>query len=206
MSFRSLFINKRGSLIVDAACCLPAFILSVCLLLSLINQAGAEETSYADMAKKAQVRTGLIAVSGLEIKTDHLVQVEMPGNGAVTRLVYRPFIGESDRLADRKDVIVYVFPKRGIRYHKYGCSTMIEGDRQLILTDPVRKTYKACEICKPGKLPNGALVYMYSESSTVYHRKSCASITKSFETMLRSEAEEKGYLPCHLCMDLQEGQ
>ncbi len=77
---------------------------------------------------------------------------------------------------------------------------MIDGDRELVLTDPVRMFYEPCKICRPQILPNGALVYMYSESSSVYHRKSCASISKSYETMSRSEAESKGYTPCMLCI------
>ena len=197
---RNLFISRRGSIIVDAACCLPAFIISFCLLLSLINQAGAEESSYAKMAKQVQTQVDLIAVSGADIDVDYLIQFDFPGNGVMTKLLYRPFVGESEDISSEDDELVYIFTKRGIRYHKYGCSTMIDGDRELILTNTVRYSYKACELCKPGSLPNGALVYMYSESSTVYHRKSCASVTKSFETMSRSEAEGKGYSPCMLCI------
>ena len=200
MFHRRSFISNRGSLFVDAACCIPAFIISFCLLISLINQAGAEESSYAKMNKLVQTQTGVIAAAGLDIEVEHLTQIDFPGNGVMTKLVYRPFIGESADLSGSKDEIVYIFPKRGIRYHRYGCSTMIDGDRELVLTDPVRMFYVPCRICKPQALPNGALVYMYSESSSTYHRKNCASVSKSYETMSRSEAEEKGYTPCMLCM------
>ena len=206
MSFRSLFTSKRGSVLVDAACCLPAFIISICLLLSLINQAGAEESSYAKMAKQVQVEVDLMAVAGFDTDVDYLIQFGFPGNGVMTKLLYRPFVGESDDISGEDDELVYVFPKRGIRYHRYGCSTMIDGDRELVLTNAVRNNYAACKICKPAALPNGALVYMYSEDSSVYHRKSCASVTKSFETMSRSEAEGKGYTPCMLCVGHDDSQ
>ena len=193
---------------MDAACCLPAFIISFCLLLSLINQAGAEESSYAKMARQVQTQVDLIAVSGADIDVDYLIQFDFPGNGVMTKLLYRPFVGESAKISNEDDELVYIFPKRGIRYHRYGCSTMIDGDREIVLTNTVRNSYSACKLCKPGTLPNGALVYLYSEDSSVYHRKSCASVTKSFETMSRSEAEEKGYTPCMLCIghDYQTGQ
>ena len=206
MSFRNLFISKRGSVLVDAACCLPVFIVSICLLLSLINQAEAEESSYAKMAGQVQTQVGLMAVAGMDTDVDYLIQFDLPGNGVVTKLLYRPFVGESDDISGKDDELVYIFPKRGIRYHRYGCSTMVDGDRELVLTNSVRNNYAACRLCKPGDLPNGALVYMYSEDSTVYHRKSCASVTKSFETMSRSEAEEKGYTPCMLCIGHDDSQ
>ena len=197
---RLLLISKRGSLFVDAACTLPIFIISICMLLSLINQAGAEETAYKDMASRAKTQVDVIAASGLDIETDVLFQTARPGNGVLLRLVYRPFCGESSGISDEDDELVYVFPKRGIRYHRAGCSTMIDGDREIILTNAVRRQYSACRICKPGSLPNCAYVCLYSENSSVYHRRSCASITKSFETMTRSEAEKQGYTPCLLCI------
>ena len=200
MSSRLMFTSKRGSLFVDAACTLPIFIISICMLLALINQAGAEETAYRDMASRAKTQVDVIAASGLDIEMDVLFQTARPGNGVLLRLVYRPFCGESKGIADEDDELVYVFPKRGIRYHRAGCGTMIDGDREVILTNAVRREYSACRICKPSSLPNGAYVCLYSENSTVYHRRSCASITKSFETMTRSEAEKQGYTPCLLCI------
>ena len=189
-----------GSLFVDAACCLPVFILSMCLLLSLINQAGAEQQGYADMAARADAQVDLIAASGLDIDTDILFQLDRPGNGVLLKLIYRPFTGESSRIAESDDELVYVFPKRGIRYPRAGCGTMVNGDIELILNSAVRSRYSACRICKPGSLPDGAFVCVYSESSDVYHRRSCASVTKSFETMTKQEAQDQGYTPCLLCL------
>ena len=213
MSVKITFTNKqgrqyrslrgaggRGSLFVDAACTFPVFIISFCMLLSLINQAGAEESAFRKMAGRAKTQTDLIAASGIDPVTEVLLELERPGNDVTLRLLYRPFTGESRNIADEDDTLVYVFPKRGIRYHKAGCSTMVNGDRELILTNALRKSHSACRICKPGALPNGAYVCVYSENSTVYHRRSCASVLKSYETMTRSEAEEQGYTPCLLCI------
>ena len=192
--------GRRGSLFVDAACTLPVFIISICLLLSVINQAGAEETAFQTMARRAKAQTDVIAASGLDIETDVLLQLSRPGNDVTLRLIYRPFVGESKSIADSDDSQVYVFPKRGIRYHVLGCSTLVNGDREVILTNAVRRSYSACRICRPGALPNGASVCLYSENSRVYHRRSCASVEKTYEVMTRSEAEQKGYTPCLLCI------
>ena len=184
---------------------MPVFILTVCLLISLINQAGAEQASYAKMRSRAKVQVDAIAAAGLSIDTDVLLQVDWPGNGVMTKLIYRPFSGESKSIADTEEYLVYVFPKRGERYHREGCSTMKAGDVEVILTRAVRRRYKACQICKPGSLPDGALVCLYSDTSAVFHRRSCASITKSYETMTRSEAEKKGYTPCMHCLGGADG-
>ena len=158
------------------------------------------------MRSRAVVQVDAIAAAGLDISTDILFQIDWPGNGVMTKLIYRPFVGESKSIADTEDYLVYVFPKRGERYHREGCSTMKAGDIEVILTQSVRKKYKACQICKPGSLPNGALVCLFSDSSVVFHKRSCASITKSYETMTRSEAEKKGYTPCMLCIGGSGGQ
>ena len=208
MLSRLLYTGREGrlraSLFVDAACCLPVFILSMCLLLSLINQAGAEQQAYSDMADRADTQVDIIAASGIGIETDVLFQLARPGNGVLLKLIYRPFIGESSRIAESDDELVYVFPKRGIRYHRAGCGTMINGDIELILNPSVRSRYSACRICKPGSLPDGAFVCVYSASSEVYHRRSCASVTKSFETMTKQEARDQGYTPCLLCIGEEE--
>ena len=93
----------RASLFVDAACCLPVFILSMCLLLSLINQAGAEQQAYADMADRADTQVDIIAASGLDIETDILFELARPGNGVLLKLIFRPFVGESSRIAESDD-------------------------------------------------------------------------------------------------------
>ena len=110
--FRNLYTSRRGSLFADAAFCIPAFVISMCMLLSLINQAGAEESSYARMAKHAQTHVGLIAVSGADTGLDHLTEYDLPGNGVITKLLYRPFTGESDSISSEDDQLVYVFPKK----------------------------------------------------------------------------------------------
>ena len=205
MSAWHSYTNRRGSLFVDAACTLPIFILSICLLISLINQAGSEQQAYAKMARRAKTQVDVIAASGVDVRTDVLIQLAKPGNGVLLRMIYRPFIGESDKIASEDDEMVYVFPKYGVRYHVSGCSTMHDGDREIILTKAVRRRYSACKKCKPSLLPDGAYVCLYSDGSSVYHRRSCASVTKTYETMTRSEAEEQGYSPCLLCIGNGDG-
>lgn len=197
----SLFFGRRtrGYIIVDAACTLPVFILAMCTLLSLINQAGLEDKLFADLVKGADKQALVYAAGGKIIDSDYLVNIGHTKNLVIQKVTYRPFWGEEHtRMKD--GTTVYVFPKRGIRYHVEGCSIMKDGQIELILNKKVRKQYSSCKICKPGDLPDGAMVCVYGETSEVYHRKSCASVTKTYEVMEKSEAEKQGYSPCLLCI------
>lgn len=119
---------------------------------------------------------------------------------SVRTVIYRPFRGESAGMqAEDDDPRVYVFPKRGARFHIEGCSVMQEGSVETILTKSLKRQYSACSICKPDRLPDGARVYRFLETSSVYHRKDCACITKSYVSMPRSQALSQGYTPCHIC-------
>ncbi len=135
-----------------------------------------------------------------------LVRTKMPLPGLFFRymhasenIAFRPFAGESSEGPDADSLRVYVFPKRGERYHIAGCQVLKNGGVQTVLTASLRKRLKACTICDPGDLPDGAPVYMYSSQSGAYHRKSCSIVTKTFISMPRSEAVERGYTPCMVC-------
>ncbi len=124
----------------------------------------------------------------------------VPKLESVRTVAFRPFRGESRPVdADEKDPRVYVFPKRGARYHKEGCYIMQDGCVETILTRSLRARCSACRICKPDRLPDGARAYMFLETSSVYHRKDCASITKSYVSMPRSQATAQGYSACLIC-------
>ena len=189
--FRRILTSKKGSLLVDAAVCIPVFILAMAAILSLVLHVGTEEKNFREMAEQSQVLTVAYAAAGID--DDRIHYLHSDGQN----LAFRPFSGADD---SGGDTLVYIFPKRGERYHIAGCPTMKPGEIETILTDQIRRSYRACEICKPETLPNGAPVCLYSESSRIFHRKSCATITKSYEKICKSEAEARGYTPCMHCI------
>jgi len=135
-----------------------------------------------------------------------LIRTNMPVPGMFFRyiyasknLVFRPFAGESAEAAGADPVRVYVFPKRGERYHIAACSVLKNGGVQTVLNASLRKRLKACSLCHPEGLPDGAPVYMYSSASGAFHRKSCSIVTKTYISIPRSEAIEQGYTPCMIC-------
>jgi len=186
-----MFTSKKGNLIVDAAITLPIFILAMVLVLSFFLKAGTEDNAVSWMLKASQTESMVFASSGENV----VDEVPLYKEGHV--LLFRPFTGEKKGVCYDK---VYIFPKYGKRYHIDGCSTLQGGEKVDILTDKVRKKYSPCKICEPDKLPNGASVCIYSDSSSVYHRQSCATITKSFEQITKDEAIAKGYTACQICL------
>lgn len=255
---RPILTGKRGSLIVDAAICLPFFVIAIAMLLMLIAQTGREESVTRAMVKSAIASVdaaaaleqgedffvtgnlsfraafaaagmsdpGAAAGAGfprmytgidgfpvsLKVRADDLAVVRVPiktklpsigdlvrSSDACRTVVFRPFTGESNRTLQENDRRVYVFPKYGERYHGEGCYILKDGCVETILTKALKKRCSPCKVCRPDERSIGSKVYMYLESSSTYHKKECASITKSYISMPKSQALEEGYTPCGIC-------
>jgi len=255
---KSIISSKRGSLLVDAACCLPIFILSMVLLLYLLVQCGVEETSAYVLARSAHSCVAATALVGeadrdailkssfglsfaqrlqseqtngrpdvfvyyissgniitlpkSHVKIDQVVIAQAKLKNALPAqkwsladprakqyAVFRPFVGESKQISIDDKTYVYVFPKRGTRYHIRSCSTLREGEISAILNARIRRTYAPCKLCHPETLPDGAAVSLYAQASHVYHRQNCATVKKSYIYIPKSEAISAGYTPCILC-------
>ncbi len=182
--------SKKGSLIVDAAISIPIFVLAICSILGLVKQVAFEEKHFKELADKSRQLCAVYASSGIDPEDTQFLSLEKE------RLAFKAFCGLKDSEGDR---LVYIFPKRGERYHIIGCSTLKAGEVETVLSDSIRRKYKACQICKPDTLPNGASVFLYTEGSGVFHKKTCATITKTYEKLRKSEAAERGYTPCRIC-------
>ena len=176
-------IKKKGSVITDAAICLPIFIIAMCTVLMLIVHAGEESKSYHNMSRQALYICLAEAASGVYpqgrsvalpggFTVDHVqtiyevVNTKIPVPKPIRRniavlqhLSYRPFAGESAGNSRNDDFMVYVFERYGERYHIEGCSIL---------------------------------------------KRERNRGNKEFSYMPRSEAEEKGYTQCRLCIGGEE--
>ncbi len=175
---------------VDAAISIPIFVISMYMVISLVFRAGKEADAVLKMLKKQEASNIAMAISGIFVETPMVFFDE--GH----KLFFRPFCGEGK---DEGSERVYVFPKHGERYHYLGCSTLRNGDIVMVLSKVLRRRYSPCRICHPDNLPNGATVCIYGESSTVYHRNSCACISKNYECVTKEDAISRGYTECRLC-------
>lgn len=251
--------GKKGFLIVDAACCLPVFLIAIGILLSLIAQCGIEETAQHALVQSARCSAKAFSVSyekgngslaasgafvaywesflykewGHEQQNKHIEelsfdeQVFLPAGNisidyvaratvemehkiplplttvhnpvALKKIVFRPFVGESQQRTPYDLARVYVFPESGERYHLLSCYILQSGGVELLLTEKIRREKQPCRICNPQELPNGSKVFTVQNESGIYHRQSCPTITKNYICMSRSEAIAQGYTPCKIC-------
>ena len=94
---------------------------------------------------------------------------------------------------------VFVFPKRGERYHSKGCAFLTAASRSSALTSSIRSNYSPCPICGSKKASAGALIYYFPAAGESYHLPGCASLQRNYIEMDRRDALERGYTPCSKC-------
>lgn len=174
---KRLFINNSGSVIVDAAICLPIFIVCMAIMMMLIIQCGVEDAEFTKLVKSAESSCDIIAASGSEyggfsecykdicldnvITIDKRVDTAVPvpksfeqGIDAYEVLTYRAFVGESKQFSVVNEVQIYVFPKYGERYHIAGCKMFrIYPDNYIVMfkNEAIEKGYTPCKLCGGGE-------------------------------------------------------
>ena len=122
-------------------------------------------------------------------------------------LVTRAYVGRersgrsmsADDFMDDDSEPVFIFPKRGEKYHRDGCGFLTAACRSGTLNQSIRKKYKSCPLCRSGKASNGSLIYYFPSAGEDYHLPGCSSLQRNFiETDLET-AIERGYTPCSKC-------
>jgi len=96
------------------------------------------------------------------------------------------------------DGIVWVFPRRGERYHKRECRIVTVYPEERLLSEKLKRTFRPCENCDPAALEPGSPVYCFP-SGSVYHKESCTAVERYVIPMNLQQAEEKGYTACSYC-------
>lgn len=109
------------------------------------------------------------------------------------------FYGGDSTSSDEDDTVVYVFPKRGGRYHKKSCPHLNPACRLTYLSSETKKRYKPCSICKSKGEKLGTPVFCFDNEGKVYHISSCPTVDKYYIEMKKSDAVKKGYTPCSTC-------
>lgn len=94
---------------------------------------------------------------------------------------------------------VWIFPMSGEKYHEENCTYVAANAREMVLTGDLKRKYNPCSLCDAKSVAIGAYVYCFVENGKVYHRESCRQITRYTIEINRSEAINKGYVPCSKC-------
>ncbi len=159
--------GKDGSIMVDAAICLPIFIIAVAMLLQIINIVSKEENAYFVAETNIQsvgtfgsnLNVGItVNDSKRKVYIDHvqiypiIKNVKFPFGGAIFNsellsmdMPYRVYIGESPDIYN-DDELVYIFPKNegnekeAAKYHTSYCRTMKAGATKGLSIERVSKS------------------------------------------------------------------
>jgi len=194
--------GRRGSQFVEAALVLPLLILVLALLVFLVHLDRLQESKMYGLAIETE-RTMMPNA------TVYSVSVPIPLFERTIRfsevLLAHPFTGEKpldgplgEETLEEDGDSVWVFPRRGERYHKKECRIVTVYPFERILGAALRRQYEPCRNCHPAELPNGTPVYVFTTGG-VYHRRSCASVTRYVVPMAEEQAQERGYTPCSYC-------
>lgn len=174
-------------------------------------------------SKHSQIKSAVLADSAVRSErwgTDEIIAVRYritlgtpapfgirPEAGYDLSLATRAYVGRerdernmtADEFMDDGSVPVFIFPKRGEKYHSEGCGFLKAASRSGILNQSVRKRYRSCPLCRSGKAGNGTLIYYFPAAGEDYHLPGCPSLQRNFIETDRETAQERGYTPCSKC-------
>lgn len=122
-------------------------------------------------------------------------------------LVTRAYVGKirdisnmtESELAGEDADPVFIFPKRGEKYHSEGCGFLTAASTSGTLTTSMRKKYKPCPLCGSRKASNGARIYYFPSAGDAYHLSGCPALQRNYIEIDRKDAIARGYTPCSKC-------
>ncbi len=105
----------------------------------------------------------------------------------------------AEEFADEDAEAVYVFPKRGEKYHSKGCTFLRAASTSAALSGSIRRKYKACPLCHSSRASNGALVYYFPSDGEDYHLPGCPALQRNYIEIDKGTALRRGYTSCSKC-------
>ena len=121
-------------------------------------------------------------------------------------LVTRAYVGKirdnppmsAEEMAGASDP-VFIFPKRGEKYHSEGCGFLTAASTSGVLSTSVKKKYKSCPLCGSGKAKKGSRIYYFPSAGEDYHLAGCPALQRNYIEIDKRDAIERGYTPCSKC-------
>ena len=105
----------------------------------------------------------------------------------------------AEEFEDEDAEAVYIFPKRGEKYHAKGCTFLRAASTSGALSGSVKRKYKSCPLCHSSRAENGALVYYFPSDGEDYHLPGCPSLQRNYIEIDKGTALERGYTACSKC-------
>ena len=105
----------------------------------------------------------------------------------------------AEEFADEDAEAVYIFPKRGEKYHSEGCTFLKAASTSATLGGSIKRKYKSCPLCHSSRAEDGALIYYFPADGEDYHLPGCASLQRNYIEINKSDALKRGYTACSKC-------
>jgi hypothetical protein len=105
----------------------------------------------------------------------------------------------AEEFADEDAEAVYIFPKRGEKYHSKGCTFLRAASTSAALTGSIKRRYRSCPLCHSISAENGALIYYFPSDGEDYHLPGCPSLQRNYIEIDRDTARRRGYTACSKC-------
>ena len=148
----------------------------------------------------------LITDFRLTLKTNNPLGIKAEADYDLA-LVTRAYVGRerdednmtAEEFADDDAEAVYIFPKRGEKYHSKGCTFLREASTSAALSGAIRRKYKTCPLCHSSRAANGALIYYFPSDGEDYHLPGCASLQRNYIEIDKGTALRRGYTACSKC-------
>ena len=142
----------------------------------------------------------------LELKSNNPLGIKAAADYDLA-LVTRAYVGRernesnmsAEEFADEDAEAVYIFPKRGERYHSEGCTFLRAASTSAALSESIKRNYKSCPLCHSSRAENGALIYYFPSEGEDYHLPGCSSLQRNYIEIDKGTAVKRGYTACSKC-------
>lgn len=142
----------------------------------------------------------------LKLKTNNPLGIKAEADYDLA-LATRAYVGRerdernmtAEEFADEDAEAVFIFPKRGEKYHSRGCTFLRAASTSAALSSSIKRKYKACPLCHSSRAENGSLVYYFPSDGEDYHLPACPSLQRNYIEIDRGTALERGYTACSKC-------
>ncbi len=142
----------------------------------------------------------------LRLKSDNPLGIKAEADYDLS-LATRAYVGRerdessmsAEEFADEDSEPVYIFPKRGEKYHSKGCTFLRAASTSAALNASIRRRYKACPLCHSSRAETGSLVYYFPSDGEDYHLPGCPSLQRNYIEIDKGTAHRRGYTACSKC-------
>ncbi len=94
---------------------------------------------------------------------------------------------------------VYIFPKRGEKYHSKGCTFLKAASTSAALSGSIKRKYRSCPLCHSSRAGMGTLIYYFPSDGEDYHLRGCPSLQRNYIEIEKGTALRRGYTACSKC-------